>query len=318
MQGAPHNREMGEKPGTLDAFERGFGEALAASTHKLLHEAMTVALTSHPVLHDECEPETFAFFLGERCAQVAPASIAAWIQEQMLADVYLAFAASLGGEQATRAFLDAYDSDIRAVAAKFARSGLSSDEAYQSLVTHLLVPRTTGEEPRVLQYSGSGELKNWVRVAGTRRFIDMLRKQNKLDARTLSLDSEAVFKEPNGHGVGQEDPELDFLKTKYRKEFRQAFQRATRELTSYQRNLLRQHHIAGLTLDRLAMLHHVHRATIARHLAEARAALLEHTRAFMMQELVLDSVEFESMMQLIASKLEVSFSKLLHSTHHQS
>lgn len=307
-----------ETRGCVEAFERGCGQALSQASRDVLLTAMRSALLIHVTLHEECEPKTFAFFLGERYASSHASSLSSWLDEHMLADVYLAFASSLGGELATRAFLDAYDSDIRAVAAKFARSGLSADEAYQSLITHLLVPRTTGEEPRVLRYSGSGELKNWVRVAGTRRFIDMLRKQNKLDARTLSLDSEAVFTEPSaaGHG-GKDDPELDFLKARYREEFRRAFQRATRELTSHQRNLLRQHHIAGLTLDRLATLHHVHRATIARRLAESRAALLAHTRTFMMQELVLESAEFESMMQLIASKLDVSFSRLLHSTHHQ-
>lgn len=317
MQGNTHHmRDEARSTMSVEAFERALGQTLSPTSRRLLLDAMSHALSAHVDLHEECEPETFAFFLGERHARAEPHDLATWLAHVELPDLYLAFASSLGGELATRAFLHAHDADIRAVAAKFSRSGLSPDEAYQSLVTHLLVPRTTGDEPRILRYSGSGALKNWVRVAGTRRFIDMLRKQNKLGARTLSLDAEAIFDDPSAHGA-KDDPELAFLKAKYRDEFRRAFQRATRELSSHQRNLLRQHHIAGLTLDRLAALHHVHRATIARHLAEARASLLSHTRAFMMQELALDSGEFESMMQLIASKLEVSFSRLLHSTHHQ-
>lgn len=298
----------------IDAVQRGYGDGTCSEEEvALIVRVVEEGVKSWPQLLVECEQETFAFFLGERLSSLSPEDhVSTWVDGLVSSDLYLALAASLGGEVATQCVVDAYHADIRAVANKFARSGLSSDEAYQMLLTHLLVPRTTGDEPKILRYSGKGLLKNWIRVTSTRLFIDMLRKQNKLQERNLSLDSEAVFDEPVAH----QDLELDFLKSKYRAEFKMAFSKAVKELSSYQRNLLRQHHIGGLTLDRLATLHHVHRATIARHLAEARGLLLEHTRKFMMDELVINSGEFESMMQLIASKLEVSFSKLLHSTHH--
>ncbi len=298
----------------IEAFERGRSLA-TTSTHlnQVMLGAVQQGTGAWKMLHVECEPEVFAFSLGERTAEMSDEEALDWFGSVEVEDLYLALASSLGGELAVEAFTKVYDQDIKAVAHKFARSGLSVDESYQVLLTHILLPTTTGHTPRVGNYSGRGQLKNWVRVTSTRLFIDRLRKEKKLHTNHVSLDADDVLmEEPSA----QEDVELDFLKSTYRAEFKGAFAQAVRELTSYQRNLLRQHHIGGVTLDRLANLHNVHRATIARHLAEARALLLEKTRQHMMQELVINSGEFESMMRLISSQLEISFSRLLHSTHH--
>lgn len=299
----------------VQAFERG--RARDVQGHARLNQTVCTALqhvvSTWPELVSECESEVYAFSLGERLHELNDDDAIAWLAQAELADLYLALASSLGGELAVGAFLTSYDSDIRAVARKFARSGLNAEESYQVLLTHILLPTTTGQTPRISHYSGRGQLKNWVRVTSTRLFIDRLRKEQKLSANHVSLNAEQVFvDEPRA----RDDVELDFLKTTYRAKFKSAFAAAVSELSSYQRNVLRQHHIGGVTLDRLASLHDVHRATIARHLADARATLLTHTRKHMMEDLVIDDSEFESMMNLIASQLEISFSRLLHSTHH--
>jgi RNA polymerase sigma-70 factor (ECF subfamily) len=299
----------------VQAFARGRAreEPGCASLNQAMREAMECAVSAWPELVSECEPEVFAFSLGERLHELDDDAAIEGLSKAELADLYLALASSLGGELAVGAFLNAYDSDIRAVARKFARSGLNAEESYQVLLTHILLPTTTGQAPRIGHYSGRGQLKNWVRVTSTRLFIDRLRKEQKLSAHHVSLSADQVFvDEPRA----RDDVELDFLKTTYRAKFKSAFAAAVSELSSYQRNVLRQHHIGGVTLDRLASLHDVHRATIARHLAEARATLLAHTRKHMMEDLVIDGSEFESMMKLISSQLEISFSRLLHSTHH--
>ena len=69
------------------------------------------------------------------------------------------------------------------------------------------------------------------------------------------------------------DPELLHLKQHYREAFRAAFASAMTSLSSEERVLLRQHFIDGLNIDEIAALHHIHRATAARWLAQARETI---------------------------------------------
>jgi|GEM_PF-4314550 len=51
------------------------------------------------------------------------------------------------------------------------------------------------------------------------------------------------------------DPEIAYLKQRYRDEFREAFVAALGALDERQRNVLRQHHLDGMTIDQLGSLH---------------------------------------------------------------
>jgi RNA polymerase sigma-70 factor (ECF subfamily) len=54
----------------------------------------------------------------------------------------------------------------------------------------------------------------------------------------------------------------------------------------------------------------VHRATIGRWLERARDAVLESTRAHLMDRLDVPSAEIESILRLVLSKLEISLGPL--------
>src|SRR5438128_2172894 len=86
-------------------------------------------------------------------------------------------------------------------------------------------------------------------------------------------------------GLDVEDPELGRLKEHYAADFRLAVRGGIAALGRRERTLLRQHFIDGVSLDQLAVLHRVHRATIARWIAQARRTLLELIRASLSQRL---------------------------------
>ncbi len=77
--------------------------------------------------------------------------------------------------------------------------------------------------------------------------------------------------------------------------------------------MLRLHLIHGLTIDEIAPMHEVHRATAARWMARARAEVLERSRARLGELLEADDREVESIMHLIASRLDVSIIRHLDS-----
>jgi RNA polymerase sigma-70 factor, ECF subfamily len=82
-------------------------------------------------------------------------------------------------------------------------------------------------------------------------------------------------------------------------------------LSDHDRVLLRQHHLDQLTIDELASLHKVHRATAARWIANARASLLSRVRERMIERLSISGGELDSALRLARSQLEVSIHRLL-------
>ena len=75
--------------------------------------------------------------------------------------------------------------------------------------------------------------------------------------------------------------------------------------------LLKQHLLERLSIDQLGALYRLHRATAARRVARARDALLEGTRAALARRLGLRAENLAGVLDLLASRLEVSMERLL-------
>ena len=75
--------------------------------------------------------------------------------------------------------------------------------------------------------------------------------------------------------------------------------------------LLRFHHLDGLTVDDLARMYNVHRATAARWVAAAREAVFEETRLRLHDRLGVDDSTAVSVVKLVQSQLVNSLRRLL-------
>jgi RNA polymerase sigma-70 factor (ECF subfamily) len=216
-------------------------------------------------------------------------------------DLYLACACLQGDPRALHA-LDV--ACLTPVADKLRRAGLPAEavaDARQKIAELLLVP---GERsgPRLATYSGRGDLVGWLYVAIARE----ARRLAQREARYAPADGADLADETIGA-----DPELTHLKTTYSEAFRAAFHAAMDELDERERNLLRQHLLDGLSIDRIAALHQIHRATAARQLARVRERLAERTRARMIQQFGVEERESESILRLIRSQLDLSITRVL-------
>jgi RNA polymerase sigma-70 factor (ECF subfamily) len=103
------------------------------------------------------------------------------------------------------------------------------------------------------------------------------------------------------------------MKARYQAAFRAAFEDAVRRLEPRDRNLLRLHHLDAVTLDQLAAMYGVHRATAVRWLSDVRRRLLADTRRSLRAALGVAEDELDSVMALIESRLDVSVRRLLAS-----
>jgi len=81
-------------------------------------------------------------------------------------------------------------------------------------------------------------------------------------------------------------------------------------LTPRDRVLLRMHTLDGLTIDQIASVQGVHRATVARWLERARELVSRAVRRDLMKQLGADPFEAEEVLQWVQSRVELSLSVL--------
>jgi RNA polymerase sigma-70 factor, ECF subfamily len=242
-------------------------------------------------------PEGFAAYLGARCPPGEPA--ARGLSGLPVEDLYLAFACGQRVTAAIEVLHADHLADATAAVAHQYRSTVLADEVRQQLAERLLLAagdRAAGIE----QYRGRGSLRGWLRVIALR---DAARQVGQ---RELPNDGDVLF----DRLIGGEDHALLRAKASYRRHFKVAFAAAVQALSIHERMLLRQHFCDGLSLDEMARLQRVHRATTARHLARVRDKLVERTRAYFERELSIDRSDFDELMALISSQLDASISRL--------
>ncbi|NVB80757.1 MAG: transcriptional regulator [Kofleriaceae bacterium] len=224
------------------------------------------------------------------------------VADERMVDVVLASALAHGAAGAIEAFTATYASHLRAIIGRTVSSETLREEAFHTVFTHLFVAEP-GAQPRIAAYRGTGDLLAFVRIAAVRVTLSLLRKDKPVDD-----DSEGELAAMAAIGS---DPELIYLKELYRNEFRASFQAAVAALDKRAKTLLRYQLIDGLSIDKVAAIYDVHRATAARQIADARAALVQGTRNELMARLRIESAEMESILRLIESQVDVSVRRLL-------
>lgn len=237
------------------------------------------------------DAETVETFAAERSdGETAP-----------VADLALAAACAAGSPGAHAAF----DEVLTEVDAAGAATSATHDlvlEVKQVLRMQLLVPKD-GKPPGIVGYRGKGPLRGWVRITATRELIRHKKKRQReapLEARTLDMLLSS--------GI---DPALSALKAEYRHEFAVALREAITDLSAEDRTLLRQQIVDEMSIDAIGAAFGVHRATAARWLNRARAALVAATHRRLADRLKLPVEQMESVIRLVSSHLDASVIRYL-------
>ncbi|MBL4635762.1 MAG: hypothetical protein JKY56_18010, partial [Kofleriaceae bacterium] len=106
-------------------------------------------------------------------------------------------------------------------------------------------------------------------------------------------------------------PDLAYQRRLYHGEFKTSFESAVDELEPRERSLLRQSIVFGATVDQIATVYQVHRATSARWIAKARENLGNKTRTHLRERLSINDQQFESIVRMIESQMDLSIERLL-------
>ncbi len=244
----------------------------------------------------------FVAFVGDRLPTNRSAAEA--LTAIRAGDLYLTCACANGSAEAIRTFDKHYVREINLALARMRTTPVQVDEVKQ-LVRQKLFVSDKGSTGKIVAYSGRGDLRRWVRSIAVRTFLNLLRKNPH---EVLPDPDRQVF---NRMSSDDDDPELAYMKERYRNEFRNAFLQGLRALDDRQQNLLRYHHVDGLNIDEIGAIYRVHRVTAYRWLEKARNALVNKTRKILMEQLKVEKREFESIMRMIRSQLHLSLVRYL-------
>lgn len=218
------------------------------------------------------------------------------------ADLYLACALARGDTRALSAFEGRFLPEVAGYVAQIERNPAFVDEVRQTLREKLFVVEAGGV-PKIAEYTGRGPLGAWLRISCVRIALNLRRRAKN----NVEPDAEG------GHQLRSPaaDPEIDYLKTRYRREFREAFQATIASLTGDERTVLRMHYIDGLTIDQIGAAYRVHRSTVARWLAQSREKIMAETKRLLTERLKVAPSEVDSLIGLVRSQLDVSIYKYL-------
>lgn len=212
-------------------------------------------------------------------------------------DLALARACAEGDKRALAAFERKYLSKVPTYVARIDRSEAFADEVCQRLREKLFV-RSGGRPGKIAEYTGRGPLAAWLRVAAVRTALNLKRS---------STTGEGGDGKELGAATG--DPEIDYLRARYRKELNEAFRATLEDLPSDERTVLRMCHLDGLSVDEIAVAYRVHRTTAARWLATSREKILKETRRRLAARV--GKQNLDSVLALVKSDLEVTLTRLL-------
>lgn len=238
--------------------------------------------------------------VSEFAAHLAPE---AHRDDSRAVDVYLARCCCLGRPGAVREFERTYGPLLQASVPSRLRSSAHLPDDFDAMMLERLLVGPGA--PLVCKYNGAGALGAWLRVTVARAAISEVRKTAGRQRREDTVGDLLTLL------ATQRDPELDYLRGKYRDEFRVAFEHAVETLTDRQRSLVKLSLVRGVSVRRLGTMYGVGHSTAARWVSKAMGQLSQAVRKRFAEQLDAGSDDIESIMRLLDGSLELSISRIL-------
>jgi len=222
-------------------------------------------------------------------------------------DLALAFACAQGEPTAVAEFRARFEADAARVVAKYPALTSERADIVQEIFARLLVAREDAP-PRIGDFRGSGPLQGWVRVAALRLVMDRVRR----------LGRAPVEPQPEPESKASSSAPLRSIEDRYVQHafgdaIRNSVELAFAGLSARDRNLLRHSIVQGLTIDQIAPIYGVHRATAARWLERARMSLADAARKHLVDGHGIAASEVHSVMRCVRSQVDLSVNRLLGS-----
>jgi len=247
-------------------------------------------------------PEEFVLFLAK---QLPPERTSlAELSTLRAGELYLVCALGQGHPDALLTFESEYMPEVRRVLLRLEAPEPLIADIIQGLYGHLLERQNAPQGVSVQRgYAGRGELKGWLCTCA----VHQAGRLHKRERREVALEQAPAVLLPEQ----SRSPELALLKGELKELFETAFREAVSALTSRERNLLRYHFLSGLSIDQIGTIYHIHRATAARWVAQARERLATETRKRFQAAAPTHAKSFVEIMELVRSQLNLNLADML-------
>jgi RNA polymerase sigma-70 factor, ECF subfamily len=286
------------------SFVQGVGDAYALDENaaKQLGPVLDALLESARAAWPTVKLSGAAF--GAHLATVAPDAedLDVALRGMNTDDLYLACACALADDGAIRAFEASILPRAARAAARIDGDANFVQEVCSEVRVKLLVSGDA-KPPRIAHYLGRGPLAHWVQVTAMRVAQTFKRNVRKEEARGEMPDIVS--------SILGEDPELAPFAEQLREPFAKAFGEALAELTARERNVLRMYLIEEVSAEQIGGMYRVHRATVARWVAQARRKVHAGTKRRLAREVELGPTSFESVMSQMMSGIDLSLASFL-------
>ena len=216
------------------------------------------------------------------------------------AELYLGTACAAGARAALEQLDRLFIANVANVLAQRRIPDHGIDEIRQTVRERLL----SGDPPYLATAAGRGSLAGLVAVIATRAGLDWLRARSRAEARHEATPVDLV---------ASSDPERDHVRARFRGDIKTAFEAAVKDLEPRERTMLRFHLVEGMTIDDVARLYQIHRATAARQIEKARDRVASGVRRSLARATGIHADELRELEELVTSQLDLSLSRVLAS-----
>lgn len=249
------------------------------------------------------DPVAFVRHVGERSREVE--DLVEHLKSLQAGDLWLACGCTLGLRRALVRFQTRFGPDIDLAIRRSNNANISAEDFRQHLMSKLFVSME-GSPPRIAEYNGQGSLRGWIRITIVRQVIDFVRHSQRRD-----LGHQVDETEMLGLRAVEADPELAYVRNTYQAELREALTAGFASLTPRERNLLRLHLIHRVSIDEVARIYDVHRATAHRWRLRAQENLLEATRRELRERMGTDTRSLREALGNMESQLHITVRRYL-------
>lgn len=220
------------------------------------------------------------------------------------AELYLA-AACLAGDSAAIAHFDReYVARIPQYVAKFHFEPRDLEDLQQVVRMRLLA----GPRPKLATYTGVGSLEGWVRIVSVRVALELRRGARPPEE---VLDDEALLRLAPELPAPSRPSTAGLLDEQHRPAVRAALNVALLDLSPRDRAVLRMYVVDDVSIDAIAIVYRVHRATVARWLVSIRTQLLKAISRKLKLDLGASRSSVMSLVRALKFDVQLSLSRVL-------
>lgn len=259
-------------------------------------------------------------YLFKADENASSADVKNFIDEIRADDLCLIIACERGDKRAWSDLVKNFDGTVKSAARKYAKNAEDAEDLAGSIWAELFGLKKDADgrlKTKLSYYSGRGSLAGWLRAVTNQLAVDQFRKESKFvqieEAREFeNLANESSENSDNVKLVhGSDNPEENFNRKQTEKDVSDALKAAIAELEAEDRLILKLYYFDDLKLKDIGTALGFHEATASRKLVRVQTEIRKSVEKILQTRHGWNKEEVKRYLADAASKLGISFEKLL-------